>query len=63
MNMFRHTGFTKRDFETTNIVACLAETAPNENYVPTTHEELNTMLRSPLQALWIENGVQYYGYL
>lgn len=63
MEMFRNRHFTKRDYECTNVVACLAESAPNENYIPTTHEELNAMLRSPVQPLYIEGGVQYYGYL
>lgn len=63
MTMFRNKHFTKRDYECTNVVACLAHQAPNENYIPTTHEELNAMLKSPVQPLWIEGGVQYYGYL
>lgn len=63
MQMFRNKHFTKRDYECTNVVACLAESAPNVNYIPTTHEELNAMLRSPIQPLYIEAGVQYYGYL
>jgi hypothetical protein len=61
--MYRNSHFVKRDYEATNVVACIASAAPNENWIPTTHEELNAMLRSPLQPLWIESGVQYYGYL
>ena len=63
LQMFRNKHFTTRDYETTNVVACLAENAPNENWIPTTHEALNAMLRSPVKPLWIEGGVQYYGYL
>jgi len=61
--LFRNKNFVKREYECTNIVACIAENPPNENYVETTHEELNGNLSSPLVPLWIENGVQYYGYL
>jgi hypothetical protein len=61
--MFRNRHFVKRDYEATNVVACLAASAPDENWIPTTHEELNAMLRSPLQALEITAGVHYYGYL
>ena len=63
LQLFRNKHFVKRDYEATNIVSCLAESAPDENWVPTTHEELNAMLRSPLQPLYIQAGVQYYGYL
>ena len=63
MNIFRNKNFTKRDYECTNVVACLADSAPDENWIPTSHEELNAMLRSPLQSLYIEKNVQYYGYL
>ena len=66
MNMFRHTSWTgtkSRNYECTNIVSCLAESAPNEHWTPTTHEELNALLRSPVDLLYIEAGVQYYGYL
>lgn len=63
MAIFRNKNFTKRDYEATNVVACQAEFAPDANWVLTTHEELNAMLRSPVQPLWIERGVQYYGYL
>jgi hypothetical protein len=41
----------------------VAASAPDENWIPTNHEELNAMLRSPLTPLHIEAGIQYYGYL
>ena len=63
LQMFRYKHFTKRDYGITNIVACLAAVAPDDNWLPTTHEELNAMLRSPLMPLWIQSDVQYYGYL
>jgi hypothetical protein len=59
---FINKNFTKRDYECTNIVACRAERAPNENWVPCEESEL-----AGLQQLWIEtaNGlrVTYYGHL
>ena len=61
--LFRNKHFMKRDYESTNVVACISALAPDENWIPTTHEQLNAMLSSPVQPLWIENGVQYYGYL
>lgn len=63
MAMFRNKNFTKRDYDCTNVVACESEFAPNENYVLTSHEELNSMLKSSIQPLFIENGVQFYGYM
>jgi hypothetical protein len=32
MQTFRNTKFTKRDYETTNIVACVADAAPGDNW-------------------------------
>lgn len=65
MQMFRNMNFTERDYECTNIVSCLAPSVPQDGieWTPTTHEELNAMLRSPVRSLYIQAGVQYYGYL
>ena len=54
-----NTKFVKRDYEATNIVACMAEKAPNENWEPSNRAET----LKGLDYLWTENGVQYYGYL
>jgi hypothetical protein len=58
MTTYRNVHFTRRDYETTNVVACQAEVAPNANYVACD----DTILRG-LTKLWIERGVQYFGYL
>jgi hypothetical protein len=59
MQAFINTKFTKRDYEATNIVACMAEKAPNANWVPSDRAET----LQGLTHLWTEAGVQYYGYL
>lgn len=58
MSTFKNKNFTKRDHECTNVVACFADKAPDENYVPADVTVLDGLTR-----LWIENGVEYYGYL
>lgn len=58
METFKNVNFTKRNYECTNIVACVAEQAPNANYAPADEAILEN-----LTQLWIENGVRYYGYL
>lgn len=55
---FKNKNFTKRNYECTNVVACVAETAPNANYVPA-----DDSILEGLTQLWIEGGVRYYGYL
>ena len=57
MKTFKNKNFTKRDYECTNVVACVAETAQNDNYV-----EADPAIIEHLAKLWIENGVQFYGY-
>lgn len=56
--IFKNKNHTKRDYEATNVVACIAEKAPNENYV-----EADESLMTRLQPLFTENGVEYYGFL
>lgn len=65
MQIFRNKNYTKRDYECTNIVSCMADSIPTDGieWIPTTHEELNSLLRSPVQMLYIQAGVYYYGYL
>lgn len=58
MAYFKNKNFTKRNYECTNIVACQAEQAPDENYVPADESVV-----AGLTPLWIENGVKYFGHL
>ena len=58
MSYFKNKHFTKRNYECTNIVACVAAAAPDENYI----EADETILKG-LTRLWVENDVEYYGYL
>jgi hypothetical protein len=62
MATFRNKHFTKRDYEATNIVACVSASAPNDNYVPA-----DDSILFGLTSLWLErvNGqeVRFYGYL
>lgn len=58
MQTFKNKHFTKRDYECSNIVACVAETAPDDNYVPA-----DATVLEGLTQLWIQSGVRYYGYL
>lgn len=58
MQTFRNTKFTKRDYETTNIVACVADAAPGKNWEPASASAL-----VGLQHLYTQAGVRYYGYL
>jgi hypothetical protein len=57
MTTFKNKNFKTRDYEATNIVACVAEQAPDENYVPADVDI------SRMTMLWIQGGVQYYGWL
>ena len=56
--IYKNRNFTKRDYEATNIVACIADNAPNENYIEADETILNN-----LTPLYRENGAQYWGYL
>jgi len=59
MTVYKNKNFTKRDYECTNVVACMAEKNPNEqHYTKGSDADLNG-----LTQLWIEGGVRYYGYL
>lgn len=58
MKTFRHKMFTTRNYDCTNVVACQAEVAPNDYWIECGDEVL-----AGLTKLWIEAGVQYYGYL
>jgi hypothetical protein len=58
MNVYRNTRYATRNYECTNVVACVADKAPAPHWELSTHEILKN-----LTALWIENGVRYYGHL
>lgn len=56
---FKSANWKTRDYESTNIVACVAEVAPTKgNWIP-----CNDSILGGLTMLWIESGVRYYGYL
>ena len=59
MQAYINTKFTKRDYEATNIVACMAEKPPTPDWIPSDRSET----LKGLTHLWTEAGVQYYGYL
>lgn len=63
MKSFYNIKFTKRDYESTNIVACISHEAPNKNFVEMTPKEIHEKGIGDLQKLYIENGVQYYGFI
>ena len=58
MNTYRNTNYTKRDYDTTNVVACVADSAPGPTWELCDAEILNG-----LQSLWVQAGVRYYGHL
>ena len=58
MQAFRNTKFTKRDCETTNIVACVADAAPGDNW-----ELADGSALLGLAHLYTQAGVRYYGYI
>jgi hypothetical protein len=58
MTTFKNKNFTKRNYECTNVVFCIAETAPNENWIATDEAMPSSMIQ-----LRIENGVRYFGWL
>lgn len=58
MAVFKNKNFIKRNYQCTNVVACVAETAPNENYIATDDSILEN-----LKPLYRQAGVVYYGYL
>ncbi len=58
LRTFKNERFTQRDYESTNIVACMADTAPSEQWT-----ECAESILVGLTKLWIEKGVHYFGYL
>lgn len=55
---FKNKNFTQRNYEKSNVIACVSETAPNENWI-----ECDESILLGKNRLWIENGVEYYGWL
>ena len=59
MKTFKNTNFKSRDYECTNIVACVGHMKPNsDNWVM-----CNSSVLSNLTKLYTQNGITYYGYL
>lgn len=63
MSTFRNKNWTKRDYECTNVVACVAEKAPGDNWVPCDPYYLDQIISRGAQQLEICAGVRYYGWL
>jgi hypothetical protein len=61
MKTFKNKNFTKRDYEATNVVACVAEQAP----VTTDNrwQPANESVLDGLELLYVQAGVRYYGYM
>jgi hypothetical protein len=55
---FKSKNWTSRNYECTNVVACQAEKAPNDNWI-----ECDEEILSKLNMLEICAGVRYFGYL
>lgn len=58
MKTFKNKNYTTRDYECTNVIACQAEVAPNDNWI-----ECDESILTNLKQLWIEAGVRYFGHL
>jgi hypothetical protein len=72
MKVFRHIGFDgKRDYECTNVIACIAETAPDEHWIENTDPQFpvsafpdgRAALTQHVQQLYTKAGVRYFGWL
>jgi len=55
---YRNTRWTRRDYECTNVVACVASVAPGAEWVECDESALDS-----LDHLYTQAGVKYYGYL
>jgi len=64
MQTFKHSGFIKRDYETTNVVFAQAESAPSEHFIPCEESEIAAI---GANQLWVEypNGIRtsFFGFL
>lgn len=63
MATFINKNYKTRDYEGTNVVCCIAEVAPDENWVPADE----SAIKSNMTQLWIEGygptEKRYFGYL
>jgi hypothetical protein len=55
---FRNAAFTKRNYECTNLVACVADVAPGPNWI-----ECGDDVLAGLTKLHRQGGAVFYGYL
>ena len=60
MKVFKNSKFIKRDFECINLVFCVSEKAPSENWQECNPIEVE---RANCVPLYKEGEVEYYGYL
>lgn len=60
-NVYRNTRFTKRNYECTNVAACIPVDANAK--VPEHYEVVSSDFISNMTPLWIEGGIQYWGWL
>lgn len=58
MKTFRNTNWTRRDYESTNIIFCQSDEAPATYWVECDEIEIGKC-----QQLWIQDGVKYFGHL
>jgi hypothetical protein len=58
MQTFKNKNFTKRDYECSNLVYCVADVAPNDMWVPTSESIGETMVQ-----LYRIDDDRYYGWL
>jgi len=58
VKVFLNSAFERRNYEVTNVVACLAEVAPGPQWV-----ECDETILARLSPLWIQNNVRYFGWI
>jgi len=58
MKAFRNVNYTTRNYDCTNVVACVGEESPGENWEP-----VDDSIIEGLTHLWTEAGVRYYGHI
>lgn len=60
-NVYRNTHFTKRNYDCTNIAACIP--VDDEAKVPEGYEVAPAEILQKMQPLWIDGGIQFWGWL
>lgn len=65
MKTFKNKNFTKRDYETTNVVFCESEIAPNANWIECDPKEntLNYLSSETYSEKGVYYNVKFYGWL